>query len=68
TAQMRFCFVSNSDRAYFSVIQEDSSGRSVAFDEVTGVPGDSYWSWIARSIVVHPVPGASRMRIRFQTS
>jgi hypothetical protein len=65
TCRMRFYFSSNSDRAYFSVIQEDGSGRAVDFNEVAAVRGESLWSWIPKSMVIRASPEASAIRVRF---
>jgi hypothetical protein len=66
--RQRFYFNSETDAAYLSVMQLDSEGREVGFEELVGRKGDSVWSWEGRRLMIRTTPSASTIRIRFGLS
>jgi hypothetical protein len=63
--RMRFYFDSESDQAFFSVIQFDNTGAVVGFDEIRGLRGESYWTWVPKGLLIHTAPNAAFLRYRF---
>ncbi len=67
-SRMRFYFDDASDVSYFSVIQFDNSGNQVGFDNIRGLRGDSFWTWVAKRLLIHTAPDAAFLRYRFGLS
>jgi hypothetical protein len=64
TSQMRYYLNSNSDAVYVSLIQSDSAGNTVGFDEVTGNRQDNSWTWVPKGMLIRSKPDARSIRIR----
>jgi len=62
---MRYNLVFESDAAYFSIIQYDSAGNSVGFDEIAGIMGVNFWTWVRNVLPVRTMPTTASIRIRF---
>jgi hypothetical protein len=37
----------------------------VGFDEVSGVPGENFWQWEPKRLLIHTTPATSSISIRF---
>ena len=61
---MRYNFAYDSDAAYFSIIQFDSAGNDAGFDEVAGIRGDNFWTWVTKALLIRTAPTAASIRIR----
>jgi hypothetical protein len=68
TVQMRYALASDSDSAFFTVLQYDSAGKEIALDELCGTPADNRWTWKEEAIYMRTLPNAAWIRIRFGLS
>jgi hypothetical protein len=62
---MRYSLASPGDAVYFSIIQFDSAGNPVGFDEVQGNSADNQWAWVAKALPIRTTPNTTTIRIRF---
>ena len=62
---MRYNLVSPNDAVFFSVIQFDAAGNVVGFNEVSGVPGENYWQWKPKRLLIHTAPTTASVEIRY---
>jgi hypothetical protein len=57
--------LSSAESVFFSVLQFDTSGNVVGFDEVRGISGENDWHWKPERLLIHTTPVTSSVRIRF---
>ena len=65
SAQLRHFLTRQGELVRFSVIQFDSAGNEVGFNEITGLPGDNSWNWQLGSIGVRTSTRSASLKIRF---
>ena len=62
---MRYNLPSPADVVYFSIIQFDSPGNPVGFDEVQGNSQDNHWTWVPKALPIRTTSNTAFIRIRF---
>ena len=65
TSRTRYNLPSPADVVYFSIIQFDSPGNPVGFDEVQGNSQDNHWTWVPKALPIRTTSNTAFIRIRF---
>jgi hypothetical protein len=65
SSRIRFSLESDTDHAFFSIIQLDGAGNETGFDELALGHGDSLWKWQLKRIAIRTKPDTAFVRVRF---
>ena len=65
TSWMRYDLISPNDAVLFSVIQFDAAANVVGFNEVSGAPGENFWLWKPKRLLIHTAPTTASVEIRY---